>query len=158
MRIIVVVLLSLVVASRGMNEVNCAGSEAKPGVMTTVAGTGKAGYAGDGGPASGALLFVAAKALKYWAIWSLGERWSFKVYVQPGRPLVDTGPYRYVAHPNYIGVVGELAGTAMMVGARWSGPLALVAIGLLLRARIRFEERALATYGGLASSAAPPRG
>ena len=67
----------------------------------------------EGGPmwaASGALMFAASKALKYWAIRSLGRRWSFRVFVLPGQPLVTAGPYRYVAHPNYIAVVGELVG------------------------------------------------
>jgi protein-S-isoprenylcysteine O-methyltransferase Ste14 len=44
--------------------------------------------------AAGVLLFAASKALKYWAIRSLGDRWSFRVYVVPGAPLVTTGPYR----------------------------------------------------------------
>src|SRR5687767_6140016 len=42
---------------------------------------------------AGALLLAAAKALKYWAITSLGRRWSFRVLVLPGAPLVSTGPY-----------------------------------------------------------------
>jgi len=66
-------------------------------------------------------------------------------FVQLGRPLVTTGPYRYLAHPDYLSVVGELAGAAMMVGARITGPVVLVAVGVVLRARIQFEERALAT-------------
>jgi methyltransferase len=93
--------------------------------------------------ASGVLLFVASKALKYWAIHALGDRWSFRVLVQPGRPLVTSGPYRYVAHPNYVAVVGELAGAAMMVGARVTGPVMLVAFGIVLWRRLRFEQRAL---------------
>ena len=102
-----------------------------------------ASAAGPAWAASGVLLFTAAKALKYWAIHALGPRWSFRVLVQPGRPLVRTGPYRYVSHPNYIGVVGELAGAAMMVGARLSGPVMLALFGGVLWARIRFEERVL---------------
>ncbi|HWB15243.1 MAG TPA: isoprenylcysteine carboxylmethyltransferase family protein [Vicinamibacterales bacterium] len=94
--------------------------------------------------AAGIVLFAASKALKYWAIRTLGERWSFRVYVQPGRPLVATGPYRYVAHPNYIAVMGEIAGTAMMVGAVVAGPIAIVVFAIVLRARIRFENRVLA--------------
>jgi len=100
----------------------------------------------QGGPAwaaSGVVLFVASKALKYWAVHALGRRWSFRVLVIPGEPLVTSGPYRYVAHPNYIAVVGELAGTAMMVGARIIGPVMLVAFGAALVARVKFEERAL---------------
>jgi methyltransferase len=105
-----------------------------------------AGPATSGGPAwpvAGVLLFAAGKALKVWAIRTLGVRWSFRVYVQAGQPLVGSGPYRYVAHPNYIAVVGELVGTAMMVGAVILGPIATAVFGVLLLARVRFEERAL---------------
>ena len=61
--------------------------------------------AADAGPAwfaSGLLLFAASKALKYWAIGALGERWTFRVLVLPGVPLVTRGPYRFIAHPNYV--------------------------------------------------------
>lgn len=105
-----------------------------------------AGPDGPPGPSwfvSGLLLFAASKALKYWAIRTLGERWSFRVLVLPGVPLVSTGPYQYVRHPNYIAVVGELVGAAMMVGARVTGPVMLAVFGVALWARVRFEERAL---------------
>ena len=104
-----------------------------------------AGVAADGPNwfASGLLLFLASKALKYWAIRTLGERWTFRVMVLPGVPLVRSGPYRYIDHPNYVAVVGELAGAAMMCGARLSGPIALVVFGALLWARVRFESAAL---------------
>ena len=59
---------------------------------------------------SGLVVFVVAKALKLWAIRSLGERWTFRVFVLPGSRLVTDGPYRWVRHPNYIAVVGELVG------------------------------------------------
>jgi methyltransferase len=114
-----------------------------------------------GGPewmASGILLFVASKALKYWAIASLGDRWTFKVIVEPGRPLVNTGPYRYVTHPNYLALVGEFAGAAMMVGAWFGGPLALLAFGALLAARIRFEDRVLAAIRDGSRADGDPRG
>jgi methyltransferase len=100
----------------------------------------------SGGPswaASGILLFAASKALKYWAIQSLGERWSFRVLVQPARPLVRTGPYAFVAHPNYVAVVGELAATAMMVGAAISGPIMLAVFGVVLWRRVQFESGVL---------------
>jgi methyltransferase len=100
--------------------------------------------------ASGVVLFAASKALKYWAIRTLGERWSFRVLVLPGVPLVAEGPYRYIRHPNYVAVVGELVGTAMMVGARVTGPLMIAVFAVALRARVRFEERAL--------ESAPPAG
>ena len=100
------------------------------------------------GPAwwlSGLLLFAASKALKYWAIGALGDRWSFRVIIEPDRPLVHTGPYRYLTHPNYVAVVGELVAAAMMVGARVTGPITIAAFGAVLWARIRFEDRVLAS-------------
>ena len=99
-----------------------------------------------GGPswfAAGLVLFVASKALKYWAIRELGDRWSFRVLVEPGLRLVTTGPYRYIAHPNYLAVIGELVGTAMMCRARVTGPLMLILFGSALWARVRFESRVL---------------
>ena len=66
------------------------------------------------GPASSDLLmgglamFGLAKALKVWAISSLGPKWSFRVLVVPGAPLVSAGPYRFMSHPNYLAVVGEM--------------------------------------------------
>ncbi len=80
------------------------------------------------GPRQASSCSPRARRLKYWAIRSLGERWSFRVLVQPGRPLVRTGPYAFIAHPNYVAVVGELAATAMMVGARVSGPIMLAGV------------------------------
>ena len=107
---------------------------------------------GDGGSgpswfASGIVMFLAAKLLKYWAIGSLGDRWSFRVLVESGRPLVTSGPYRYVAHPNYVAVVGELLAVALMFRAAVSGPIVLLLFGGLLRARIRFEQRVLGEAG-----------
>ena len=101
------------------------------------------GGTGPSWMASGVLLFVASKGLKYWAIRTLGDRWSFRVLTLPGVPLVTTGPYRYVAHPNYIAVAGELTGAAMMFGATVSGPISIVLFGLVLWARVRFETRVL---------------
>jgi methyltransferase len=92
---------------------------------------------------AGLVLFVAAKALKYWAIRTLGDRWSFRVMILPGQPLVRGGPYRYLAHPNYVGVVGELVGTAMMMTAAFTGPLMCAAFGVVLWGRVRFENRVL---------------
>lgn len=93
---------------------------------------------------SGVVLFIGAKALKFWAIGSLGERWTFRVRVLKGAPLVASGPYQYVAHPNYIAVTGELVATAMMMGAMVAGPIMTVVFGVLMWRRARFEERALA--------------
>ena len=93
--------------------------------------------------AAGALLLGAAKALKWWAMASLGTRWTFRVLVVPDAPLVNTGPYAVVRHPNYVAVVGELLSMALLVGAAVTGPIAVLLFSLLLRQRMRIEDRAL---------------
>ena len=97
--------------------------------------------------AAGAVIFVLAKALKYSAIAALGDRWTFRVLVLPGHPLVTSGPYRWLRHPNYVGVAGELIGAALMAGSPVTGVIAFVAFGGMMLARIRVEERALNTCG-----------
>jgi methyltransferase len=102
-----------------------------------------------GGPApglgtlAGVALFVTAKALKFWAIASLGFRWTFRVLVLPGEPLVSDGPYAWLRHPNYVAVLGELAGFAVLVGAPLAGTLGVMAFGVLMWRRIAVEEHAL---------------
>ena len=91
----------------------------------------------------GALVFAAAKALKWWAIAALGDFWTFRVIVIPGARLVCAGPYRYLRHPNYVAVAGELVAVALMTGAIVAGPIATIAFGVLLLKRIAIEERAL---------------
>lgn len=98
----------------------------------------------DGWAAAGAVVFAAAKALKYWAIATLGARWTFRVLVPPGSSRTTGGPYRWFAHPNYIAVAGELAGVAMAMHALVTGPLAVAGFGLLMLRRIKVEEKALA--------------
>ena len=93
--------------------------------------------------ALGVVLFTAAKALKWWAILTLGRSWTFRVITVAGAPLVTGGPYRFVRHPNYIAVAGELAGFALLAGALLTGPALTLGFGLLMLKRIAVEERAL---------------
>jgi methyltransferase len=92
---------------------------------------------------AGLVVFLAAKALKYWAIATLGERWTFRVLVPPRSTRTVAGPYRLIRHPNYVAVGGEIAGAALFAQGYVSGALMLVVFTLLMRARIRVEERAL---------------
>ena len=104
--------------------------------------------------AAGALVFAASKSLKWWAIQTLGPAWTFRVIVVPGAPLAATGPYRFLRHPNYVAVVGELVAIALMTKARIAGPIAVIGFGLLILKRIAVEERALRCGAGLSA----PRG
>jgi methyltransferase len=91
----------------------------------------------------GLVVFALAKALKWWAILSLGPCWTFRVIVVPGAAPVRSGPYRWWRHPNYVAVAGELVGVALMTGARVAGPLATGVFVLLMLKRIAVENRAL---------------
>jgi methyltransferase len=116
-----------------------------PGMFVVMAIEGAlAGPSRDSVFLAGVVIFAAAKLLKLWAIASLGPRWSYRVLVLPGAPLISSGAYARLRHPNYVAVVGEIAGFALIVGARISGVIALVGFSLLLRKRITVEEKALA--------------
>jgi methyltransferase len=91
-------------------------------------------------------LALGAQALRYWAIATLGQRWNVRVIVMPGEPVVTTGPYRWLRHPNYLAVVIEGFAIPLVHGA-WLTALGFsLANALLLRTRIRVEERALAEH------------
>jgi methyltransferase len=96
----------------------------------------------------GAVVFVVAKTIKYWAIATLGDRWTFRVLVPPGSARTLRGPYRWLRHPNYVGVVGEIVGFALLAQSPITGVMATALFGLLLVARIRVEERALGLRSG----------
>ncbi len=86
---------------------------------------------------------LAAQALRYWAITTLGPRWNTRVIVLPEAEPVTQGPYRFVRHPNYVAVVLELAALPLVHGAFVTAALFSVGNALLLSVRIREEERAL---------------
>lgn len=90
----------------------------------------------------GLVVFVVGKWLKWWAIETLGPFWTFRVVVMPGTTSVSHGPYRYIRHPNYIGVVGELVGVACMMHANATGPVGVLLFSALMLRRIGVEERA----------------
>jgi methyltransferase len=92
---------------------------------------------------AGGALFAAAKILKYWVIASLGDRWTFRVLVPPGSSRTVRGPYRWLRHPNYVAVAGELAGTAVALHAVLTGIPAVIGFVALMLKRVRIEERAL---------------
>ena len=96
-------------------------------------------------PASMPLLavFVLLQCGRLWVLTTLGSRWTTRVLVVPGAPRIRSGPYRYVNHPNYLIVIGEIAVTPMMFGAWTLAVAASVLNLLLLRIRVRVENAAL---------------
>jgi len=89
-------------------------------------------------------VFVLLQLARIWAIRSLGPYWTTRIISVPAVALVRRGPYRFVRHPNYIVVVGEIAILPLALGE----PIVALVFTLLnagvLAIRLRVEEQALA--------------
>jgi methyltransferase len=93
-------------------------------------------------------LVLASQALRWWCIATLGPQWNTRVIVVPGLPRVAGGPYRFLAHPNYVAVAVE--GFALpLVGCAWiTAVVFTICNAVLLAVRLRVESRALAALDG----------
>jgi methyltransferase len=89
-------------------------------------------------------LVVAANTLRWWCIATLGPRWTARVIVLPGMPLIKAGPYRWFAHPNYVAVVIEGAALPLTGSAFITACTFTVLNAALLTFRVRCETQALA--------------
>jgi methyltransferase len=90
-------------------------------------------------------IVVAAQALRWWCITSLGRQWNTRVIIIPGADRITGGPYRYVPHPNYVAVIAE--GVALpLVHTAWLTAVVFTMLNaVLLTARINVENAALAS-------------
>lgn len=87
---------------------------------------------------------LAAQALRWWCISTLGRQWNTRVIVVPGAVRVTGGPYRHLPHPNYLAVVVEGIALPLVHSAWITAAVFTVLNAVLLRARIRVENTALA--------------
>ena len=88
--------------------------------------------------------FIVLQALRVWVIATLGPYWTTRIVTLPGAPLVKKGPYKFVRHPNYMIVIGEVMALPLVFG---EAAVALVFTALnaaMLYWRIKAEEAALA--------------
>jgi methyltransferase len=93
------------------------------------------------------VLVVAAQALRWWCIATLGPQWNARVIVVPGARRVTSGPYRWMSHPNYVAVVVE--GVALpLVHTAWVTALVFTLLNaVVLTVRLRDESAALRLLG-----------
>ena len=100
--------------------------------------------------------FLLLQAGRVWVIASLGPYWTTRIITVPGAPLVRSGPYRWVKHPNYLVVALEIPLLPLVAGQVWLA----IGFGLanlaLLAWRIRVENRALADRSASRLSQAHP--
>ncbi len=90
-----------------------------------------------------AVLLVAATALRYWTIRTLGDRWTTRVIYLPGSSAIAVGPFRWLRHPNYLAVATEILALPLLHTAWITAAVFTLLNGLLLRRRIRVEEAVL---------------
>jgi methyltransferase len=88
-------------------------------------------------------VFLAILVLRAWTLMTLGPRWTTRIIILPGAPLVTNGPYRFLSHPNYLVVVGEIAVLPLCLGLPWLALVFSAANAILLSIRIRAETGAL---------------
>jgi isoprenylcysteine carboxyl methyltransferase (ICMT) family protein YpbQ len=93
---------------------------------------------------SALVVFGIGQVLRLLAIHALGSRWTVKVFTLPNEPRIKAGIFRYLRHPNYTGVILEIAALPLIHGAWLTALLFSIANVLLLSRRIPAEDRALA--------------
>ena len=96
------------------------------------------------------VIFLLLQFLRVWVLATLGPRWTTRIIVLPGLPLVARGPYRWLSHPNYVVVVGEIAILPLCLGLPWYALAFSIANAAVLTIRIRAENAALTGVRGLA--------
>jgi methyltransferase len=88
--------------------------------------------------------YLVLQGLRGWVFWTLGARWTTRIVVIPGETLVTAGPYRYLSHPNYAVVTGEIAVLPLVFYLPWLAAIFTALNAAVLAIRIRAENRALA--------------
>ena len=94
--------------------------------------------------------FVAMQGLRLWILATLGRRWTTRIIVLPGEPLVASGPYRYFSHPNYAVVAAEIALLPLALHLPLLAVIFTALNAVVLVIRIRTEAGALSASGQLA--------
>jgi len=99
--------------------------------------------------------YLALQGLRAWVMLTLGARWTTGIIVLPNEPLVARGPYRFLRHPNYVVVTGEIAALPLMLDLRWIAAIFTVLNAAVLFIRIRAENRALDASRLITAQGAP---
>jgi methyltransferase len=90
------------------------------------------------------LVFLLLQVARYWVLATLGRHWTTRVLVLPGAPPITAGPYRFVRHPNYLVMAGEIAVVPLALDLPLYALMFLIAFAGMLAVRIPVENAALA--------------
>ena len=100
-------------------------------------------------------VFVVLQGLRLWVLATLGSRWTTRILVLPGQPLVASGPYQYLSHPNYVVVAAEIAVLPLALHLPLVAVIFTILNALVLMIRIRAEAGALAASRALSAGSTP---
>jgi methyltransferase len=89
------------------------------------------------------IVYLALEVLRVWVLASIGRRWTTRIIVVPGERLVRKGPYRFLPHPNYLVVIGEIAVLPLVFGLTAYALVFSLLNASMLWFRIRAEDAAL---------------
>jgi methyltransferase len=89
------------------------------------------------------VVFFVLQGLRVWVLMTLGPRWTTRIITVPGEQLVARGPYRYLSHPNYCVVIGEILVLPLAFGLIWYGVVFSILNLAILSVRVRAENKAL---------------
>ena len=88
--------------------------------------------------------FLILQVARIWVLQTLGSRWTTRIITLPGEVLVSRGPFRFLRHPNYAVVIGEIAVLPLTLGLPWLALLFSIANAVVLTIRIKAENVGLA--------------
>jgi methyltransferase len=89
------------------------------------------------------VIFLILQVLRVWILMTLGSRWTTRIIVPPGGTLLSNGPYRFLSHPNYFVVVGEIAILPLCLGLPLVALVFSVGNAVILMIRVQSENAAL---------------
>ena len=101
------------------------------------------------------IVYLALQGLRLWVMRTLGPRWTTRIIVLPGERLVSAGPYRFLPHPNYAVVAGEIAVLPFALGLPLVALIFSILNSAVLAIRIRAENRALDASAAVTLRSAP---
>ena len=96
----------------------------------------------------GLALMAAGLALRIAAGKALGRWWSLRAQITEGQPLVQTGPYRFVRHPAYLGMLMVCLGIPIAFRSIWAAVVMALGVWPAVAQRIYVEERLLQSHFG----------
>jgi len=100
-------------------------------------------------------VFIVLQGLRVWVLATLGPRWTTRIIILPGEPLVAAGPYKYFSHPNYAVVAVEIAVLPLALHLPWLALIFTILNAAILVIRVRAEARALSAIRQQLARAAP---